>query len=51
MSIWIKRILVVGQKEQEANAVVLRTHGSPQGAKPKADVIAGILASIKERRA
>jgi hypothetical protein len=26
-------------------------HGGPQGAKPKAEVIANILASIKERRA
>jgi hypothetical protein len=26
-------------------------HGGPQGVKPKADVVADILASIKERRA
>jgi len=36
----------------EAGAVSVRLHhGGPQGAKPKAEVIARILADIKERRA
>jgi hypothetical protein len=36
----------------EAGAVSVRLHyGGPQGAKPKGDVGADILASIKERRA
>jgi hypothetical protein len=36
----------------EAGAVSVRLHpGGPQGAKPKAEVIADILASITERRA
>jgi len=30
---------------------VLLHHGGPQGAKPKAEVVANILASIKEWRA
>ena len=36
----------------KAGAVSVRLdHGGPQGAKPKAEVVADILASIKERRA
>ena len=36
----------------EAGAVNLRLHyDGPQGAKPKAEVVADILASINERRA
>ena len=36
----------------EAGAVSVRHyHGGPQGAKPKAEVVADILAGIKERRA
>jgi threonyl-tRNA synthetase len=47
----VHHILVVGQKEQDANAVALRIHGKgQQGVKPKADVVAEILAAIKERR-
>ena len=35
-----------------AGAVSVRLHhGGPQGAKPKAEVVAEILAKIKERRA
>ena len=44
--------LVIGGRDLEAGAVSVRLHhGGPQGAKPKAEVIANILASIKERRA
>ena len=40
------------ENEAASGAVSVRLHhGGPQGAKPKAEVIADILASIKERRA
>ena len=45
-------ILVIGGRDMEASIVSVRLHtGGPQGAKPKAEVVADILASIKERRA
>jgi threonyl-tRNA synthetase len=45
-------ILVVGQREQEANAVALRIHGQgQQGVRPRAEVVADILVAIKERKA
>ena len=45
-------ILVIGGRDMEAGAVSVRLHhGGPQGAKPKGEVIADILASIKERKA
>ena len=45
-------MLVIGGRDMEAGAVSVRLHHSgPQGAKPKAEVMAEILASIKERRA
>jgi threonyl-tRNA synthetase len=48
----VHHILVVGQKEQDANAVALRIHGKgQQGVKPRGDVVADILAAIRERRA
>jgi threonyl-tRNA synthetase len=44
--------LVIGGRDMEAGAVSVRLHhGGPQGAKPTAQVVAGILANIKERRA
>ena len=44
-------MLVIGGRDMEAGAVSVRLHhGGPQGAKPKAEVIADILASIKARR-
>ena len=44
--------LVIGGRDMEAGAVSVRLHhGSPQGAKPKGEVVADILASIRERRA
>jgi threonyl-tRNA synthetase len=48
----VHHILVVGAREQEANAVALRIHGKgQQGVKPRAEVVAEILAAIRERRA
>jgi len=48
----VHHILVVGQKEQEANAVAVRIHGKgQQGVKPRAEVVAEILRAIKERLA
>jgi threonyl-tRNA synthetase len=45
-------MLVIGGRDLEAGAVSVRLHhGGPQGAKPKGEVVADILASIKERRA
>jgi threonyl-tRNA synthetase len=47
----VHTMLVVGARDMEAGNVSVRLHqGGPQGAKPKAEVIADILASIKERR-
>lgn len=44
-------ILVVGQKEQDAVAVAVRIHGKgQQGVRPRAEVVADILQSIRERR-
>ncbi|MBI5387081.1 MAG: threonine--tRNA ligase [Verrucomicrobia bacterium] len=48
----VHHILVVGQREQEANNVALRIHGQgQQGVKPRAEVVAEILAAIRERKA
>jgi threonyl-tRNA synthetase len=48
----VHTMLVIGGRDMEAGAVSVRLHhGGPQGAKPKADVVANILASIKERKA
>jgi threonyl-tRNA synthetase len=48
----VHTMLVIGNRDMEANAVSLRVHGQGNlGAKPRAEVIAGLLASIKERRA
>lgn len=45
-------MLVIGGRDMEAGAVGVRLHhGDPQGAKPKAEVIAQILADIKDRKA
>ena len=42
----------IGDRDMEAGAVSVRLHyGSPQGAKPKGEVVADILACVKERRA
>jgi threonyl-tRNA synthetase len=48
----VHTMLVIGARDMEAGAVSVRLHhGGPQGAKPKGEVIAKILADIKERRA
>jgi len=48
----VHTMLVIGGRDLEAGAVSVRLHhGGPQGAKPKAEVVADILASIKKRRA
>jgi threonyl-tRNA synthetase len=47
----VHTMLVIGGRDMEAGAVSVRLHtGGPPGAKPKAEVIANILAAIKERR-
>jgi len=48
----IHTMLVIGGRDMEAGAVSVRLHGKGNvGAKPKAEVVADILAAIKERRA
>ena len=48
----VHTMLVIGGRDMESSAVSVRLHhGGPQGAKPQAEVVADILASIKERRA
>ncbi|HNT13464.1 MAG TPA: threonine--tRNA ligase [Verrucomicrobiota bacterium] len=47
----VHTMLIIGGKDMEAGNVSVRLdHGGPQGAKPKAEVVAKILADIKERR-
>jgi threonyl-tRNA synthetase len=48
----VHTMLVVGPRDMQAGAVSVRVHGKGSlGAKPRADVIADILSTIKERRA
>jgi threonyl-tRNA synthetase len=48
----VHTMLVIGPRDMEANNVSIRLHGKGhQGAKPKAEAIAAILQSIKERQA
>ena len=48
----VHTMLVIGRRDMEAGAVSVRLHGKGNvGAKPKAEVVADILQSIKERRA
>ncbi|HTI97917.1 MAG TPA: threonine--tRNA ligase [Dongiaceae bacterium] len=47
----VHTMLIIGGKDLEAGNVSVRLHhGGPQGAKPKAEVVANILAAIKARR-
>ena len=47
----VHTMLVIGGRDLDAGQVSVRLHGKgPQGAKPKAEVVADILAAIKERR-
>jgi len=48
----VHTMLVIGKRDLEANAISVRVHGQGNlGAKSRAEVIAHILQSIKERRA
>jgi threonyl-tRNA synthetase len=48
----VHTMFVIGKRDMEASAISVRVHGKGNlGAKPRADVIADILQSIKERRA
>jgi len=48
----VHTMLVIGNRDMEANAVSLRVHGQGNlGAKPRDEVLADILQSIKDRRA
>jgi len=45
----VHTMLVIGGRDMEAGAVSVRLHhGGPQGAKPKAEGLTDILASIKD---
>jgi len=47
----VHTMLVIGGRDKDADAVSVRLHhGGPQGAKPKAEVVAEILAAIRERK-
>ena len=44
-------MFVIGKRDMEAGAISVRVHGKGNlGAKPRADAIADILQTIKERR-
>jgi len=48
----VHTMLVIGGRDMDANNVSVRLHGKGNlGAKPKAEVVADIIAAIKERRA
>jgi threonyl-tRNA synthetase len=48
----VHTMLVIGNRDMEARAVSVRVHGKGNlGAKPRAEVVADLLRSIKERRA
>ena len=47
----VHTMFVIGKRDMEANAVSVRVHGKGNlGAKPRSEVMADILQSIKERR-
>ncbi len=47
----VHTMLVIGARDMDAGAVSVRLHGKGNlGAKPKAEVVADILAAIRERR-
>src|SRR5438093_2812295 len=48
----VHTMFVIGKRDLDANAISVRVHGKGNlGAKPQTEAIAGILQSIKERRA
>ncbi|HMG05124.1 MAG TPA: His/Gly/Thr/Pro-type tRNA ligase C-terminal domain-containing protein [Chthoniobacterales bacterium] len=47
----VHTMLVIGNRDMEANAVSVRVHGKGNlGARPRDEVVAEIFAAIKERR-
>jgi threonyl-tRNA synthetase len=47
----VHTMLIVGGREREAGTVAVRLHGKGnQGANPRSEVVAGLLAAIRERR-
>jgi threonyl-tRNA synthetase len=47
----VHTMFVIGKRDMEANAVSVRVHGKGNlGAKPRSEVLAEVLAAIKERR-
>jgi threonyl-tRNA synthetase len=47
----VHTMLVIGGRERETGTVAVRLHGKgSQGAKPRAEVVAGLLEAIRERR-
>ncbi len=47
----VHTMFVIGKRDMDANAASVRVHGKGNlGAKPRGEVIADILLSIKERR-
>jgi threonyl-tRNA synthetase len=47
----VHTMLVIGKRDLDAGNVAVRLHGKgPQGFKPRAEVIADLLAAIRERR-
>jgi len=47
----VHTMLIVGQREQEANAIARRIHGKGSvGVKPRVEAVAEILAEIRERK-
>jgi len=48
----VHTMLVIGKRDMETSAVSVRVHGKGNlGAKPRAEVVADLLQSVKERRA
>jgi len=47
----VHTMFVIGKRDKDADAISVRVHGQGNlGAKPRAEAIAEILLSIKERR-
>ena len=47
----VHTMLVIGNRDMEANAVSVRVHGKGNlGAKPRDEAVANILAAVAERR-
>ena len=47
----VHTMFVIGKRDMEANVVSVRVHGKGNlGARPRGEVVADILAAIRERR-